>query len=180
LVAVLVAGACVVTSAEARHRRSWQWTEPLSPAAQSPSDGQSEKVRRPREADLAYSKRPSQSDHRCFGSLAPLTRSRRSGLRGLIERREGLEDVIRGRARVREWITRCRSRLVRAYLLLDRSASCAASRLYSPVPSPSLPPLALFERWWPCGPRDPGSHLCGPVISRPRAPPCSWCDLPEA
>ncbi len=57
LVAVLVAGVCVVTSAEARHRRSWQWTEPLSAAAQSPSDDQSEKVRRPRGADIAYSAR---------------------------------------------------------------------------------------------------------------------------
>jgi hypothetical protein len=34
--AVLVVGACLATSAEARHRRSWQWTElaGLQPALQ--------------------------------------------------------------------------------------------------------------------------------------------------
>jgi hypothetical protein len=38
LLALLIAGACVATSAEARHRRSWKWTEPPSVAIQSATD----------------------------------------------------------------------------------------------------------------------------------------------
>lgn len=54
MVTVLVVGACLATSADARQRRSWQWTEPSSAAPQSPSDAQSENnERRSREADYS-------------------------------------------------------------------------------------------------------------------------------
>ena len=49
LLAVLVAGACLATSAEARHRRSWKWTEPPSAAPQLPTDATMENERRQRE-----------------------------------------------------------------------------------------------------------------------------------
>jgi hypothetical protein len=49
LLAVLVAGACLATSAEARHRRSWKWAEPPSAAPQLPTDATMENERRQRE-----------------------------------------------------------------------------------------------------------------------------------
>ena len=56
VVAVLVVGACLATTAEARHRRSWQWTEPAPAAARYPSDATMDNERRQR-PDLASSAR---------------------------------------------------------------------------------------------------------------------------
>ena len=49
LLALLVAGACLHSSAEARHRRSWEWIKPPSAAPQSPTDGTMDNERRQRE-----------------------------------------------------------------------------------------------------------------------------------
>ena len=54
--AVFVVGACLATSAEARHRRSWQWAEPPPAASQSPTDATVDNERRQRR-DLASSAR---------------------------------------------------------------------------------------------------------------------------
>ena len=54
--AVFVVGACLATSAEARHRRSWQWTEPPPAASQSPTDATVDNERRQRR-DLVSSAR---------------------------------------------------------------------------------------------------------------------------
>jgi hypothetical protein len=55
LLALLVAGACLATSAEARHRRSWKWTEPTSVAIRSPTDATMDNERGPREPHLIAS-----------------------------------------------------------------------------------------------------------------------------
>jgi hypothetical protein len=57
--AVFVVGVCLATSAEARHRRSWQWTEPAPAASQSPTDATVDNERRQRRV-LASSARLSQ------------------------------------------------------------------------------------------------------------------------
>lgn len=54
--AVFVVGACLATTAEARHRRSWQWSEPAAAASQSPADATMDNERRQR-PDLASSAR---------------------------------------------------------------------------------------------------------------------------
>lgn len=54
--AVFVVGACLATTAEARHRRSWQWSEPAAAASQSPTDATMDNERRQR-PDLASSAR---------------------------------------------------------------------------------------------------------------------------
>src|SRR3954453_406964 len=51
LLAVFVAGACLATSAEARHRRSWKWTEPTSATTQSATDAKMDHERGKRERD---------------------------------------------------------------------------------------------------------------------------------
>src|SRR4051812_2125987 len=53
-VVLFIIGACLATSAEARHRRSWQGTEPAPAASQSPTDATNERRQRP---DLASSAR---------------------------------------------------------------------------------------------------------------------------
>ena len=55
LLALLVAGACLATGAEARHRRSWKWTEPTSVAIRSPTDATMDNERGPREPHLIAS-----------------------------------------------------------------------------------------------------------------------------
>jgi LTXXQ motif family protein len=63
VVAVLVAAACLATNADARHRRSWQWSEPSASAPRNSSSSVSELPsqaepyanRRLRDADFAYS-----------------------------------------------------------------------------------------------------------------------------
>ncbi len=55
-VVLFIIGACLATSAEARHRRSWQWTEPAPAASQSPTDATVDNERRQR-PDLASSAR---------------------------------------------------------------------------------------------------------------------------
>ena len=72
-VVLFIIGACLATSAEARHRRSWQGTEPAPAASRSPTDATVDNERRQR-PDLA--------------SSARLRRS--SGIAAVIER------VIRG------------------------------------------------------------------------------------
>ena len=54
--AVFAVGACLATSAEARHRRSWQWAEPPPAASQSPTDATVDNERRQRR-DLVSSAR---------------------------------------------------------------------------------------------------------------------------
>ena len=49
LLALLVACACLASSAEARHRRSWEWIKPPSAAPQSPTDATMDNERRQRE-----------------------------------------------------------------------------------------------------------------------------------
>jgi hypothetical protein len=57
IVAVLVVGACLTTTAEARHRRSWQWTEPAPASAQYPSDATMDNNERRQRPDLVTSAR---------------------------------------------------------------------------------------------------------------------------
>jgi len=78
VVAVLLVGACVTTSADARYRRSWQWTEPSAPA---PTDSSSSVSQLPSNAE-PYAKRRQREPY--FAYSAPFRRS--GGLAAVIDR----------------------------------------------------------------------------------------------
>jgi hypothetical protein len=78
VIAVLVAAACLATSADARHRRSWRWTEP---SASAPTDSSSSVSQSPSEAE-PYAK--GRQRHADFAYSAPFHRS--GGLAAVIDR----------------------------------------------------------------------------------------------